>query len=52
VPEIARLMTDYNLLSMPVVDAEGRMIGVLSVDDVLELTLPADWRRRYGLARD
>jgi bifunctional DNA-binding transcriptional regulator/antitoxin component of YhaV-PrlF toxin-antitoxin module len=25
---------------------------VLSVDDVLELTLPADWRRRYGLARD
>jgi len=52
VPEIARLMTDYNLVSMPVVDAEGRMIGVLSVDDVLELTLPADWRRRYGLARD
>ena len=52
VPEIARLMTDYNLLSMPVVDGEGRMIGVLSVDDVLELTLPADWRRRYGLARD
>jgi MgtE intracellular N domain/CBS domain len=52
VPEIARLMTDYNLLSMPVVDAEGGMIGVLSVDDVLELTLPADWRRRYGLARD
>jgi len=52
VPEIARLMTDYNLLSMPVVDAEGRIIGVLSVDDVLELTLPADWRRRYGIARD
>jgi len=51
-PEIARTMTDYNLHWMPVVDAEGRMIGVLSVDDVLELTLPADWRRRYGLARD
>jgi CBS domain-containing protein len=52
VTEIARLMTDYNLVSMAVVDSEGRMIGVLSVDDVLELTLPADWRRRYGLARD
>jgi len=52
VPEIARLMSDYNLLSMPVVDIESRMIGVLSVDDVLELTLPADWRRRHGLARD
>jgi CBS domain-containing protein len=52
VPEIARAMTDYNLLAIPVVDADGRIIGVVSVDDVLELTLPADWRRRYGLARD
>jgi CBS domain-containing protein len=51
-PEIARLMSDYNLLSLAVIDAEGRMIGVLSVDDVLELTLPADWRRRAGVARD
>ncbi len=52
VPEIARLMSDYNLLSMPVVDSDGRMIGALSVDDVLELTLPSDWRRRHGVARD
>jgi Mg/Co/Ni transporter MgtE len=37
---------------LPVVDADGTIIGVLSVDDVMELTLPADWRRRYGLARD
>ena len=27
-------------------------IGVVSVDDILELTLPEDWRRRYGLARE
>lgn len=52
VPEIARLMTDYNLMSMPVIDGEGKPIGLLAVDDVLELMLPADWRRRYGLARD
>jgi CBS domain-containing protein len=52
VPEIARLMTDYNLLSLPVVDAEGRPIGVLAVDDILELLLPEDWRRRYGAARE
>ena len=52
VPEIARLMTDYNLMSLPVVDAEGRPIGLLAVDDVIELTLPEDWRRRFGLARD
>jgi Mg/Co/Ni transporter MgtE len=52
VPEVARLMTDYNLTALPVVDGDGRPIGVLTVDDVLELMLPEDWRRRFGLARD
>jgi CBS domain-containing protein len=52
VPEVARLMTDYNLVSLPVVDGEERPIGIVSVDDVLELMLPEDWRRRYGLARE
>jgi len=52
VPEIARLMTDYNLLMLPVVDGEGRPIGVLTVDDILERLLPEDWRRRYGAARE
>jgi CBS domain-containing protein/sporulation protein YlmC with PRC-barrel domain len=52
VPEVARLMTDYNLVSLPVVDGEEHPIGIVSVDDVLELMLPEDWRRRYGLARE
>ncbi len=52
VPEVARLMTDYNLTALPVVDGDGMPIGVLTVDDVLELMLPEDWRRRFGLARD
>ena len=52
VPEVARLMTDYNLIALPVVDGDGKPIGVLTVDDVLELMLPEDWRRRFGLARD
>jgi Mg/Co/Ni transporter MgtE len=51
-PEIARVMTDFNLMSLPVVDGDGRPIGVLAVDDILELLLPEDWRRRFGLARD
>ena len=51
-PDIARLMTDYNLMALPVVDGDGRAIGLLAVDDVLELMLPSDWRRRFGLARD
>jgi CBS domain-containing protein len=51
-PEVARTMTDYNLVMLPVVDEDERIVGVVTVDDVLELTLPAGWRRRFGLARD
>jgi CBS domain-containing protein len=50
-PEVARLMADFNLTAMPVVDADNRPIGVVAVDDVLELVLPAEWRRRAGVAR-
>ncbi|HEY5260802.1 MAG TPA: CBS domain-containing protein [Solirubrobacteraceae bacterium] len=51
-PEVARTMTDYNLVMLPIVDEDERVVGVVTVDDVLELTLPAGWRRRFGLARD
>jgi CBS domain-containing protein len=51
-PEVARTMTDYNLVTLPVVDEQLRLVGVITVDDVLELTLPAGWRRRFGLVRD
>jgi CBS domain-containing protein/sporulation protein YlmC with PRC-barrel domain len=51
-PEVARLMADYNLIAMPVLDADGRPVGVISVDDVLERLLPEEWRRRAGAARD
>ena len=47
--EVARLMTDYDLTVVPVVDAEERLIGVVTVDDVLELVLPRGWRRQFGL---
>jgi len=51
-PEVARTMTDYNLVMLPVLDDNRRVVGVVTVDDVLEQTLPAGWRRRFGLARD
>ncbi|HEY7836083.1 MAG TPA: CBS domain-containing protein [Solirubrobacteraceae bacterium] len=47
--ELARLMADYNLTSIPVVDESKRMLGVVTVDDVLEAMLPRGWRRRFGL---
>ncbi len=51
-PEVARAMTDYNLVMLPVLDDERCVVGVITVDDVLELTLPAGWRRRFGVVRD
>jgi hypothetical protein len=47
--EVARLMADYNLTAIPVVDESKRMLGVVTVDDVLEAMLPRGWRRRFGL---
>jgi hypothetical protein len=46
VVDVAVLMSDYNLITIPVVDENRIMIGLITVDDVLEATLPDDWRRR------
>ena len=46
VVDVAVLMSDYNLITVPVVDERRHMIGIITVDDVLEVTLPSDWRRR------
>jgi CBS domain-containing protein len=52
VEEVARLMTDFDLTVVPVVDEEDRLVGVVTVDDVLELVVPKGWRRRFGLLGD
>jgi len=44
--EVARAMSEYNLVALPVVDPEGRLLGVVSVDDALEVILPPGLRRR------
>ncbi len=50
-PEVARLMTDFDLLALAVLDADGKPMGMIGVDDVIELLLPEEWRRRAGMAR-
>jgi len=47
--EVARMMTDYDLTVAPVVDEHRQMIGVVTVDDVLELVIPRGWRRRFDV---
>lgn len=44
--DVAVLMADYNLHSIPVVDDEGQVLGVVTVDDVLKATIPDHWHRR------
>ncbi|WP_407689482.1 magnesium transporter MgtE N-terminal domain-containing protein [Mycobacterium sp. HUMS_1102779] len=49
--DIALLMADFNLYSIPVVDEQDHVLGVVTVDDVLEATIPEDWRRREPAPR-
>ena len=45
-PEVARRMADFNLTVVAVLDDDNRVVGVITVDDVLEAMLPNSWRRR------
>jgi len=44
--EVAELLTKYNLLALPVVSGGGELVGILTVDDVLNLILPMIWKKR------
>ena len=41
---VSRYFATYNLVNAPVVDAQHRLIGAITVDDVLDHVLPPDWR--------
>ena len=46
--DVASLIAKYDLLALPVVDARRRLIGSVTVDDVVDLMLPRGWKKRSG----
>ncbi len=45
--EVASYLASYNLLSLPVIDSNERLIGAITVDDVLDHLLPENWRYEH-----
>jgi Mg/Co/Ni transporter MgtE len=46
--EVARRMAAYNLIGVAVCDEDGRLLGAITVDDVVDRILPAGWRQEGG----
>jgi len=44
--EVSQKIAEYNLLALPVVDETGDILGIVTVDDAIEVLLPKDWRQR------
>lgn len=44
--QVAALIAKYDLLALPVVDARRALLGIVTVDDVVELMLPRGWKKR------
>lgn len=44
--EVAERLASYNMLAIGVCDDAGRLLGAITVDDVLDRTLPTGWRQR------
>ena len=44
--EVAQKIAEYNLLALPVLDDLDEIVGIVTVDDAMELLLPKGWRQR------
>ena len=44
--EVAEVVAHYNLLAVPVVDDERRLVGIVTIDDAIDRVIPAAWKKR------
>jgi len=44
--EVAEVVAHYNLLAVPVIDDEERLVGIVTVDDAIDTVIPTAWKKR------
>jgi magnesium transporter len=44
--EVAEVVAHYNLLAVPVVDDQERLMGIVTVDDAIDTVIPTAWKKR------
>jgi Mg/Co/Ni transporter MgtE len=44
--EVAATVAAYDVVAVPVTDSAGRLVGAVTIDDILDQILPDDWRER------
>jgi magnesium transporter len=44
--DVARVIADHDLLALPVVDDDSKMLGIVTVDDAIDVILPTAWKKR------
>ena len=44
--DAARLIADEDLVALPIVDEAGKMLGIVTVDDAIDVILPTAWKKR------
>jgi Mg/Co/Ni transporter MgtE len=43
---LAQLIAKYNLLTIPVVDHDNRLVGMVTADDALDKIIPTAWKKK------
>ncbi len=49
--DVAHLMVEFNLLSVPVTDDMGRLVGIVTVDDAMDVLLPEEKHHHLRILR-